>query len=505
VYEDEASPTPQYSTSSPPPLSPNVVAINYSTTANGSTNSSNTFAESSIGAFRNIFHHSNTDSSIDRIVSSSPVTFQHINNRNDEPFERDGDMHLEANLYKPDPETHDPLINGNQAVPYSPNSTPLQRPIHLLRKPSVNPPPFDADVPPPPLDSLSPAYEDQEYSRPPSRAPDSSLSPLRIDETDGSSDNIIGFTPLADISTPPLLHAPTPLRPRTNTPSPLRDGHDATEHEHDKSSHSNTESSNLPLPSIKINLDQSSQDKEDLKESTEESTKESVVLGQQLGSEGQNHHDQEHEDTSLKHDETIKNESDITDFPSPIQIPQSPITPTTRLGLSRRSSVSSISSDIDNPVDQTMPLLSLSTTSVAGLEGANHYASHLNSSVNSLLFDTGRRLTSTKIMDLGDSNDYHLSNHLSHMRNPRISKDNEENENIDEEANTDSNECSESTSIDSTRKISDSEASKNKGFGVVQPFGNGAFNSFQQHTEVSQKSDPDLSPKLPEFNSNYIM
>ena len=507
VYEDEASPLPQYSTSSPPPLSPNVVAINYSTTANGNSsnsNSNNTFAESSIGAFRNIFHHSNTDNSIDKIVSSSPVTFQHINNSNDEPFERDGDMHLEANLYKPDPETHDPTINGNQAVPYSPNSTPLHRPIHLLRKPSVNPPPFDADVPPPPLEPLPPAYEDQDYSDPASRAQDSSLSPLRIDETDESSDNVVGFVPLAGISTSPIIHAPTPLRPRTTTPSPLGDSNEGTKRE--QLPLSNMVSSNNPLPSFEISLDQSSQNEEDRKESTEESTKKSMTLGEQLGSEGQSHDDEEHEDTSLHHDETIRGESDITDFPSPIHIPHSPVTSATRLGLSRRSSISSISSEIDNPVDQTMPLLSLSATSVAGSEGASHYGSHLNSSVNSLLFDTGRRLTSTKIMDLGDSNDYHLSNHLGHMRNPRINKDHDENENIEEEANTDSNQCSESTSLDSSGEINDSQTSRNKSFGVIQRFENGAFNSFQQPTEVSQKSTPDLSPKnLPEFNSNYIM
>ena len=38
----------------------------------------------------------------------------------------------------------------------------MQRPIHLIRKPSVNPPPFDADVPPPPATIPPPAYEERD-------------------------------------------------------------------------------------------------------------------------------------------------------------------------------------------------------------------------------------------------------------------------------------------------------------------------------------------------------
>ncbi|TVY49228.1 putative arrestin-related trafficking adapter [Lachnellula cervina] len=39
------------------------------------------------------------------------------------------------------------------------NSTAVQRPIHLLRQPSFNPPPFDAEEPPPPIPTPPPMYD----------------------------------------------------------------------------------------------------------------------------------------------------------------------------------------------------------------------------------------------------------------------------------------------------------------------------------------------------------
>ncbi|SCW04415.1 LAFE_0H13014g1_1 [Lachancea fermentati] len=55
---------------------------------------------------------------------------------------------MKSNIYQPD---HiQPELVSPQAIPLSPISSPLARPIHLLRKPSFEPPPFDADLSPPP-------------------------------------------------------------------------------------------------------------------------------------------------------------------------------------------------------------------------------------------------------------------------------------------------------------------------------------------------------------------
>lgn len=56
---------------------------------------------------------------------------------------------LKSNLYQP--ENIQAELTSPQAVPLSPITSPLMRPIHLLRRPSFEPPPFDADVSPPPI------------------------------------------------------------------------------------------------------------------------------------------------------------------------------------------------------------------------------------------------------------------------------------------------------------------------------------------------------------------
>jgi hypothetical protein len=59
---------------------------------------------------------------------------------------------LSANIYKPD--NIQSQLTSPQALPVSPIASPLQRPIHLLRRPSFDPPGFDEDVSPPPLSRL---------------------------------------------------------------------------------------------------------------------------------------------------------------------------------------------------------------------------------------------------------------------------------------------------------------------------------------------------------------
>ncbi|CCH42078.1 hypothetical protein BN7_1617 [Wickerhamomyces ciferrii] len=60
---------------------------------------------------------------------------------------------LNANVYKPD--SLELELTSPQAQPAtSPSFSPQQRPIHLIRRPSFEPPPFEADISPPPMRDL---------------------------------------------------------------------------------------------------------------------------------------------------------------------------------------------------------------------------------------------------------------------------------------------------------------------------------------------------------------
>lgn len=59
---------------------------------------------------------------------------------------------LSANVYKPD--NLEIELTSPQAQPVSPSFSPAPRPIHLIRRPSFEPPPFDADISPPPMRDL---------------------------------------------------------------------------------------------------------------------------------------------------------------------------------------------------------------------------------------------------------------------------------------------------------------------------------------------------------------
>ncbi|TVY39779.1 putative arrestin-related trafficking adapter [Lachnellula subtilissima] len=67
----------------------------------------------------------------------------------------------------PDPTLDNMPANSTNSVPglarppqaHLNNNTAVQRPIHLLRQPSFNPPPFDAEEPPPPIPTPPPMYD----------------------------------------------------------------------------------------------------------------------------------------------------------------------------------------------------------------------------------------------------------------------------------------------------------------------------------------------------------
>lgn len=375
VYDDLMD-LPQYATTSPP-LSPGVTLVEMGRN------------ESSISSVMDVFRPRSTPlvrhtrgDSMNSVAPSIEPVFQHITSTTDyeEPFSRE-DMLLDANVYKPNPEDMDPLLHSPQATPYSPLSTPISRPIHFLRKPSFNPPPFVAgDVPPPIENTLPPAYE-QEFS----------MSPLRINDHEDNNDDSL---PLTFENEETSIHEL--LKLRLNAPSSSEQPNIITtltkgsnENNEISNSDSNLIPQNYPLPTFQFHSTSPPNENEDAGTEPQEA-KEPV------------------------------DESDITDFPSPLHAPTSPTITSAQGSMSRRSSLSSIGSDFNGELDQSLPLLTMSTSSVAP---ANNISNNVgNNSVGSLLFDPSRRLTSTKIMDLGDSNDYSFQSSISSIRNPRLHK-----------------------------------------------------------------------------------
>lgn len=175
---------PEYTPTSPP-LSPGVTAVD------------NTQTMGKI--FSVLSRHSNSPSRRNSVASRDvqdtppPETFYHLNssNNNDEPIERDPDMHLDANIYRPNPNEVKSPLNSPQAMPHvgslSPLNSPNMRPIHLLRKPSYNPPPFNADVPPPPDNVPPPAYEEDQRTNVPSTPSNNSVPSVNSSSSGVSS------------------------------------------------------------------------------------------------------------------------------------------------------------------------------------------------------------------------------------------------------------------------------------------------------------------------------
>ncbi|CAN3372246.1 hypothetical protein DIURU_004220 [Diutina rugosa] len=401
---------PQYCPT--PPMSPGVVPVESSSSA---------FRSSTASAVRSLFdRHQQGSSSGDSANSTAPYEFMHINSsfNNDEPIERDADMHLEANLYKPDAQSVDPALHMSQAQPaFSPLQTPIQRPIHLLRKPSMNPPPFMADQPPPAIDvpaGLPPAYEER----------DPSLSPLRIDES--HSQDVPRVRSSATI-TATLAgangNAAAPVAPEV---SGLKDMLRASM-AHDK--HSRLEH--------RLSAEESTSSPEPRRSSG--GTERSQISDPSTNPTTHNSLDEERpKDTSAPLAApplTLSADGDIANSPSsPIHSPRgmaalSPI----RRHMSRRSSMSSISSDLEVPPEQTVPLLTLSQSSLGatlhpnisshtagGLSGLGQFEK-ANTSVGSLPDWEMRQPRPpyepmSTIMDLGE---VPVDMKLMQLRNPR--------------------------------------------------------------------------------------
>ncbi|CDK28726.1 unnamed protein product [Kuraishia capsulata CBS 1993] len=143
------------------------------------------------------------------------------------------DFHLGANLYQPSniPEE----LKSPQAVPFSPAITPemmvspelaargrsstsvtakLTRPIQLIRRPSFDPPPFDADIAPPPF-SDPPAYSSIPPNGIPHMHPES-----RRQQSNGDLAGNFNFQGLSPDMPDPIARATSPNPPRSRHASP---------------------------------------------------------------------------------------------------------------------------------------------------------------------------------------------------------------------------------------------------------------------------------------------
>lgn len=439
AYDNHENQLPQYTPSSPP-LSPGVTPID-NTTNNDFHNKLPTLSNSAL----------NMTNSLDQVMedrppsrSQTPVEFHHLNSstNNDEPIARDGDMHLDANLYKPKEDSSDPHLHSPQALPHpgtfmSPLSSPLQRPIHVLRNPSFNPPPFNADIAPPELTSeLPPAYNEED--------PTLSLSPLRIDDpsTRGRSTNNGSSFEQEQSEHSIQVIPPTPVQE-----TPVRD---LLSQQLASAHNSNHASSHHGSTSGKTSMRNSTDSKTKLDTSNRSSTS--------------HYHDSSNEVPILDSNASkriLDDGEDLTDSKdAPIQAPHLPLqqplnftnpsSPSRRLSTtshfsanSRHSSITSLNSSIrsdDYPPEQTVPLLALeSNSSQTALSSGNlgngfsppTSMQNRNSSVHSLLQDATRRPSnyqnmSTRIMnmvdgDLSDENNKIYGN-LLNLRNPKLKK-----------------------------------------------------------------------------------
>ncbi|KAG2732875.1 hypothetical protein G9P44_003865 [Scheffersomyces stipitis] len=448
---------PTYSNNTPP-LSPGVTPVDNTTGSPG---------------FFSVFNKgggSGTSTSLDAVMSSSPPQASLLrsitsSNNNDEPIERDADMHLEANLYSPVANESSTKLSSPQAVPHpgtfnSPLNSPVQRPIHLLRRPSTNPPPFEADSPPPTFENLPPTYEESEQSL--------SMSPLRIDVPSVNNTNRMhsnsfngGETPVKDSLQQQLRRkrrSDTSTSASDSSSNKSRNDSSATETsaEANAAMTSRTESTTditdvtiatpeLPQASSPIAVPARRNSTSTIVADTLSIPAKSIPIpipgsgSRSLAAVDAIALSSSYSSQTGPQD----NSEDIVDYPSsPIRLPSSPIRALSpvRGNQSRRSSASSIgSNETDLPIDQTMPLLSLSNSSLVtnvqsnsrnGSTGAHGFKER-NSSLSSLMYDLSvRRASQTAgvpatIFDYGGESatvDFYKMNNLMQLRNPRIKK-----------------------------------------------------------------------------------
>lgn len=112
--------------------------------------------------------------------STTPLQFRHLSN-SDEPIEKDHRIHLEANLYSPSEENILESLGLPQAQPVANPRSPAVSPApfrpEAIRRPTVNPPSFEA-INPDFDGTLPPAYEKEDPATSPVRNETSPVKPL---------------------------------------------------------------------------------------------------------------------------------------------------------------------------------------------------------------------------------------------------------------------------------------------------------------------------------------
>ncbi|KAM9938165.1 hypothetical protein OXX80_002327 [Metschnikowia pulcherrima] len=175
VYSMEPEFLPEYTQL--PPMSPGVTAID----------ASQQTSQSLLSVFGNSPAKRGSPDPQAQQAFSPSIQFQHIASSmdNDDPIQRDYDMHLDSNLYRP--ETDDVLsaIGSPQATAFSPVASPVMSPVRSPARSPVGRPPEPSMEPPSfsimgvTEDTLPPAYE-------PGRSA-MSLSPLRLDASEAAA------------------------------------------------------------------------------------------------------------------------------------------------------------------------------------------------------------------------------------------------------------------------------------------------------------------------------
>lgn len=413
--------------------------------------------------------HEQVDESTPTSPSSPlPIEFHHIATTTDHDgvANHDADMHLEANLYSPKSPDIIQQINSPQALPHPGTKMhPLcgMRPIHLLRNPSINPPAFDADVPPPGLTDgdAPPAYLIDEEN----------LSPLRIDENPGILDRMNQSIGAVDDSS-------------SSSSS---------------SAHSDGPRINGVIPEIRVSPDNPV--KELLMNGTgatrmnQNPQNDSIdaSLTQQLHNEGE--------------DDDV-NGRDIVDYPgSPIlsarALLPSPIRPKSRqssLSSSPRSAQASLD---DIPIDQLMPLLNLnngdSNPSTTGPP-----SSETRESLGSIVYDLSYSNPNDRNGSAGTGMFRIHDLNLSNLRNPRIRKHYQEqrfpNETEGVRNGSEDDEAEEEEG--QTREDGGDQNDRHPSFGVVNNIAQA--DAAGRHGSESSKEIGELR-QVPGFKVGYVM
>lgn len=436
-YDMEPDFLPVYSPNSPP-MSPGVTPIDSSLQGVGRL----LFSAFALGG--NSTSNSGNASPVPTIQRPlSPIEFHRIASADDNeiPMERDLDLHLEANLYEPSDGEVLETLGSVQARPFSPLArtfsplpnmmSPLNSPTmapspSLVRRPTVNPPSFDH--PGITQDVLPPAYEREDFSF--------SLSPLRLDIPQRGSSSEIFFAGSSEVGIKDLLNKQLDQRARNSLSDRESIKSSQTSRTSDKESIKTQRSKNGDRDSIKSRLASKLSDKDSMKSSNELSRilkeemrnkipndesidpleKQKIVPGASSSTAVQTAIDS----ASMAASQSTEGEDlAVTDFDVTETLSHLNTEFSNNKGKSRASSVSLLNSLVlgldDMPLEQTLPLLSLSSTSV--VDGGR------------FLFDDTQNglLGNASMTDLVDSHYFGHDEHrvvgsLLLLRNPRIKK-----------------------------------------------------------------------------------